>query len=266
MGIFGWFFECWNSWEFLHEQFDIFAAHSYQRIPVWSAISVEKRNKHISYLRKRTEKWTCLQDVHNMLQVIRSDKGGDTSDATRAEYVLREYVFQEQGIPAYVDQTIQKVHAVVLQSARMKSISGSELQPIVKQDQGIRYGSGHSRKRYYFKEVPKVEAIAMYFSCGNMDEGPSGAIVARYPMHKGQIEGNVVCLFNYRHLCIQLSKRSVNMAEKHDQYQVRLILHLTSLFTSCALAVIDVHTALGFREGFDKALHDGKLAGYAALR
>ncbi|KAF1773129.1 hypothetical protein JG687_00002591 [Phytophthora cactorum] len=54
-----------------------------------------------------------------------------------------------------------------------------KLQPIVKQDQGIRYGSGHSRKRYYFKEVPKVEAIAMYFSCGNMDEGPSGTIVAR---------------------------------------------------------------------------------------
>ncbi|KAG6959583.1 hypothetical protein JG688_00010009 [Phytophthora aleatoria] len=49
MGIFGWFFECWNSWEFLHEQFDIFAAHSYQRIPVRSAISVEKRNKHICF-------------------------------------------------------------------------------------------------------------------------------------------------------------------------------------------------------------------------
>ncbi|KAF1772524.1 hypothetical protein GQ600_21268 [Phytophthora cactorum] len=32
-----------------------------------------------------------------MLQTIRSDKQGDASDATRAEYVLREFDSQEEG-------------------------------------------------------------------------------------------------------------------------------------------------------------------------
>ncbi|KAG6973166.1 hypothetical protein JG687_00001061 [Phytophthora cactorum] len=47
----------------------------------------------LAYLRKRTEEKKCLRDVHNMLQTIRSDKRGDTSDATHAEYVLCDFFF-----------------------------------------------------------------------------------------------------------------------------------------------------------------------------
>ncbi|KAG6949711.1 hypothetical protein JG688_00014513, partial [Phytophthora aleatoria] len=58
-----------------------------------------------------------------MLQTIRSDKRGDASDATRAEYVLREFVSQEEGnsVTVYVDQDSKKAH-VVLQSARMERL------------------------------------------------------------------------------------------------------------------------------------------------
>ncbi|KAG6972760.1 hypothetical protein JG688_00003845 [Phytophthora aleatoria] len=78
----------------------------------------------LAYLRKRTEEKKCLRDVHNMLQTIRSDKRGDTSDATRAEYVLCDFFSQEEGNSAtvYVDQDTQKAHVVVFQSARMKRL------------------------------------------------------------------------------------------------------------------------------------------------
>lgn len=67
------------------------------------------------------EMQTTLRDVHNILQAMRSERRGDTSDATRAEYVLREFVAQEQCNLAsiFVDEDTQKAHVVVFQSARM---------------------------------------------------------------------------------------------------------------------------------------------------
>ncbi|KAE9303831.1 hypothetical protein PR003_g21906 [Phytophthora rubi] len=78
----------------------------------------------LAYLRKRTGKKTALRDVHNMLQAIRSERRGDTTDATRTEYVLREFVSQEKGNSAtiFVDSDTQQAHVVVFQSARMKRL------------------------------------------------------------------------------------------------------------------------------------------------
>lgn len=45
--FFGEFSKRWRSWEFFHEQFDLFTANSYQRFSVRSTTSVEKRNKQI---------------------------------------------------------------------------------------------------------------------------------------------------------------------------------------------------------------------------
>lgn len=69
-------------------------------------------------------KKTALRDVHNMLQAIRSERRGDTTDATRTEYVLREFVSQEKGNSAtiFVDSDTQQAHVVVFQSARMKRL------------------------------------------------------------------------------------------------------------------------------------------------
>lgn len=37
----------WSSWDYFQEQFDLFSANTYQRFPVRSTTSVEKRNKQI---------------------------------------------------------------------------------------------------------------------------------------------------------------------------------------------------------------------------
>lgn len=59
-----------------------------------------------------SEKKTTLRDVHNMVQPTRSEGCGDTSDATRAEYVLRAFVAQEKGHSAsiFVYEDTQKVY------------------------------------------------------------------------------------------------------------------------------------------------------------
>ncbi|KAG6941784.1 hypothetical protein JG687_00019442 [Phytophthora cactorum] len=78
----------------------------------------------LAYLRKPSGKRRYLRDLQKMLQTIRSDKQGDASDATRAEYVLREFDSQEEGnsVTVYVDQDSKKAH-VVLQSSRMGGCS-----------------------------------------------------------------------------------------------------------------------------------------------
>ncbi|KAE8991082.1 hypothetical protein PR002_g20963 [Phytophthora rubi] len=59
-----------------------------------------------------------------MLQTIRSKKQGDTPDAVHVEYVLREFVGQEQGNAAstFVEDETQLAHVVVFQSAQMKRL------------------------------------------------------------------------------------------------------------------------------------------------
>ncbi|KAG2834572.1 hypothetical protein PC116_g24666 [Phytophthora cactorum] len=78
----------------------------------------------LAYLRKRTGIRTCLRDVHIMVQAIWSQRRGDTSDATRTEYVLREFVDQEKGKSAriFVEEGTRTAHVVVFLSARMKRL------------------------------------------------------------------------------------------------------------------------------------------------
>ncbi|POM62808.1 hypothetical protein PHPALM_27988 [Phytophthora palmivora] len=78
----------------------------------------------LAYLHKSTGKKTTLRDVHNILQSIRGEKHGNTTDATRVGYVLREFIEQKQGNSAtiFVEEVSQVAHVVVFQSARMKRL------------------------------------------------------------------------------------------------------------------------------------------------
>ncbi|POM70952.1 Hypothetical protein PHPALM_12547 [Phytophthora palmivora] len=74
---------------------------------------------HVTFWEK-----TALPDVHNVLQSIRCEKRGDTTDATPAKFVLCEFMEQNQGNSAniFVEEAFQAVHVVVFQSARMKRL------------------------------------------------------------------------------------------------------------------------------------------------
>ncbi|OWY99443.1 hypothetical protein PHMEG_00029551 [Phytophthora megakarya] len=82
----------------------------------------------LAYLRKRTvllfhREEATLRDVHNMLQALRGERRGDTTDAARTEYVLREFIHQEEGNSAsFFVESNEVAQVVVFRSARMKRL------------------------------------------------------------------------------------------------------------------------------------------------
>ncbi|OWY95998.1 hypothetical protein PHMEG_00033849, partial [Phytophthora megakarya] len=137
----------WRSWEFFHEQFDIFTASTYQRIPVRSTTSVEKRNKQIlggnKSVKTITVDWKVYSKTLKCTHGIKQQKRGDgqcqhnvirftgctaqvnaTLQMPHALSVLREFIHQEEGNSAsfFVEEATEVAQVVVFQSARMKRL------------------------------------------------------------------------------------------------------------------------------------------------